>query len=179
MELPELAASKQAVKAANKAGGPGSYAQEKMRLLNGMTTLINMRARQAAMAQAQEARRLVVEGVVKQGDEDEDGLEGEYQLLEGKVANNRAVWQKQGEGAERFLFCPYPGSWVISTRAEMEFVTAGTNADTNGFMYLRSKVLTPDQWVKEQSWNSPCWCLTTVSSPLVLIDARVQRQKEL
>jgi hypothetical protein len=43
MELPELAASKQAVKAANKAGGPGSYAEEKMCLLNGMTALMAKR----------------------------------------------------------------------------------------------------------------------------------------
>jgi hypothetical protein len=49
-----------------------------------------------AQAQAQQARRLVVRGL----EDDIDNLMDVYELMEGKVVNRRAVWQKQGGAAE-------------------------------------------------------------------------------
>jgi hypothetical protein len=53
-----------------------------------------------ALEQAQQSRRLVVEGIA----DDSNHLMGIYALMEAKVVNGRAVWQQQGEGEETFLY---------------------------------------------------------------------------
>jgi hypothetical protein len=69
---------------------------------------------------------------------------GVYKLMEGKVMNMRAVWQKQGglrrrHSKELFLYCSNKSEWCVSTRENME---EGKN---NGIMFLDTAVLTPDQ----------------------------------
>ena len=88
-----------------------------------------------ALEQAQQSRQLVFEGLAN----DRNHLMGVYQLMEGKVVNGRAVWQKQGGTTERFLYCSHNGSWYVGKRERME---QGKNT---GFMFLATAALTPDQ----------------------------------
>jgi hypothetical protein len=65
--------------------------------------------------------------------------------MEGKVVNGRAVWQKQGEDKELFLFCAKTievtnnSCWFVGTRENMD---KGKNS---GYMFLATAALTPDQ----------------------------------
>jgi hypothetical protein len=102
-----------------------------------------------ALGQAQQRRRLVVEGL----DEDEEnlmGLLGAYELMEGKTANRRAVWQLQGRDgeAERFLY--FSGdTWTISVREQMEIGSAN-----NGLIFKYSSALLPDHHAESELWHS-------------------------
>jgi hypothetical protein len=69
-----------------------------------------------ALKQAQQLQRLVVEGLAN----DRNQLMGAYELMEGKVVNRRAVWQKQGGGEERFLYYSGDSTWCLSVREDME-----------------------------------------------------------
>jgi phage terminase Nu1 subunit (DNA packaging protein) len=88
-----------------------------------------------ALEQAQQSRQLVVEGLAN----DRYHLMGVYQLMEGKVVNGRAVWQKQGGTTELFLYRAHHSMWLVSTGEQME---KGKN---NGYMSLATAALTPDQ----------------------------------
>jgi hypothetical protein len=88
-----------------------------------------------ALEQAQQSRQLVFEGLAN----DRNHLMGMYQLMEGKVVNGRAVWQKQGGTTELFLYCSNKSSWYVSKREQME------KGEFKGFMLLASAALTPDQ----------------------------------
>jgi hypothetical protein len=88
-----------------------------------------------ALEQAQQSRPLVFEGLAN----DRGHLMGAYQLMEGKVVNGRAVWQKQGGTQELFLYCASTSKWLVSSRENME---KGKDA---GYMLLNSAALTPDQ----------------------------------
>jgi hypothetical protein len=59
--------------------------------------------------------------------------------MEGKVVNGRAVWQKQGEDKELFLFCAKNSRWLIGKREHME------KGENTGCMFLATAALTPDQ----------------------------------
>jgi hypothetical protein len=95
-----------------------------------------------ALEQAQQSRRLVVEGIA----DDSNRLMGVYALAEGKVVSGRAVWQKQGGDEETFLYCSGNGEWYFSDREHME---AGNNT---GYMQLISAALTPDQARPSEQW---------------------------
>jgi hypothetical protein len=96
-----------------------------------------------AMEQAQQSRRLVVEGIA----DDFDRLMGIYALVEAKVVNRRAVWQKQGGDEETFLYYSGNGDWYFSEREGME---AGNDT---AFMRLSSAALTPDQARPLEVWE--------------------------
>jgi hypothetical protein len=96
-----------------------------------------------AMVQAQQSRRLVVEGLVN----DQTQSMGAYELMEGKVVNRRAVWQKQGGQRERFLYYASNNSWVVSKRERME---AGS---TKCMVTLTTTALTPDQARPSDVWR--------------------------
>jgi hypothetical protein len=96
-----------------------------------------------AQAQAQQARRLVVEGL----EDDIDSLMGVYELMEGKVVNRRAVWQKQGGAKEWFLYYSCTNNWMVSTREHME---AGSDFC---YMMLTTAALTPDQTRPSDVWE--------------------------
>ena len=68
-------------------------------------------------------------------------------MMEGKVVSGRAVWQKQGGGEERFLYCSSHRNWYFSVRQDME---TGIPA---GFMKLFSTALTPDQTRASEVWQ--------------------------
>jgi hypothetical protein len=88
-----------------------------------------------ALEQAQQSRQLVFEGLAN----DQTRLMGVYHLIEGKVVNGRAVWQKQGETQDLFLYRSHNSSWYLSPRIYME---KGKNT---GFMFLDTAALTPNQ----------------------------------
>jgi hypothetical protein len=88
-----------------------------------------------ALEQAQQSRQLVFEGLLN----DQNPLMGVYQLMEGKVVNMRAVWEKQGGTTELFLFCAKNSKWHVSKREQME------TGENTGFMFLATAALTPDQ----------------------------------
>ena len=88
-----------------------------------------------ALEQAQQSRQLVVEGLAN----DRYHLMGVYQLMEGKVVNGRAVWQKQGGTQELFLYNANNSMWHVSKREQME------KGEATGFMFLATAALTPDQ----------------------------------
>jgi hypothetical protein len=96
-----------------------------------------------AQAQAQQGRRLVVEGL----EDDIDSLMGVYELMEGKVVNRRAVWQKQGGAEEWFMYYSCSNSWVVSTREHMEV------GYTFSYMQLMTAALTPDQTRPLDVWE--------------------------
>jgi hypothetical protein len=96
-----------------------------------------------ALEQAQQSRRLVLEGIV----DDFNRLMGIYALMEAKVVNRRAVWQKQDGVEETFLYYSGNGEWYISDREQMEPDNAG------GFMHLVSAALTPDQPRPSEVWE--------------------------
>jgi hypothetical protein len=97
-----------------------------------------------AQAQAQQARRLVVERL----EDDIDSLMGVYELMEGKVVNRRAVWQKQGGAEEWFLYYSSGNDWVVSTREHME---VGTDFC---YMLLSTAALSPDQTRPSDVWRA-------------------------
>ena len=68
-------------------------------------------------------------------------------MMEGKVVNRRAVWQKEGGGEETFLFYSSESNWCFSDREDME---TGIPA---GFMMLVSAALTPDQTRPSEVWQ--------------------------
>jgi hypothetical protein len=88
-----------------------------------------------ALEQAQQSRQLVFEGVAN----DRNHLMGVYQLMEGKLVNGRAVWQKQGGTQEMFLYRSHNSKWYLSNRKYME---KGKNT---GYMFVATAALTPDQ----------------------------------
>jgi hypothetical protein len=88
-----------------------------------------------ALEQAQQSRQLLFEGLAN----DRNHLMGVYQLMEGKVVNGRAVWQKQGGTKELFLYRASSGTWLVSKREHME------KGEKKGFMFLYTAALTPDQ----------------------------------
>jgi hypothetical protein len=88
-----------------------------------------------ALEQAQQSRQLVFEGLAN----DRNHLMGVYQLMEGKVVNMRAVWQKQGGTKELFLYRSHNSKWFVSKRKQME------KGSTAGFMFFYTAALTPDQ----------------------------------
>jgi hypothetical protein len=116
-----------------------------------------------ALDQAQQSRRLVVEGIA----DDSNRLMGVYALVEGKVVSGRAVWQKQGEGEETFLYYSGNGEWYSSDREDME---AGNGT---GFMALVSAALTPDQSRPSEQWEVDDGTKLVVSS-----EVRVRRQQQ-
>jgi hypothetical protein len=72
---------------------------------------------QQVLDNSQEVHDLVVEGL----DDDPFGMMGVYKLVEGRIVNERGVWQQvwqQGrdEQKERFLYCGGNNCWVVSTR---------------------------------------------------------------
>jgi hypothetical protein len=100
-------------------------------------------AQAMVMAQAKGARQIKMEGQ-EEGEHQHDTM-GVYELMEGKVVNERAVWQLM-EGASRFLYYAQrqkPGDcrwhWFISDRESME---AGEGL---GFVKVASSALTPDK----------------------------------
>jgi hypothetical protein len=95
-----------------------------------------------ALEQSQQSRQLVFEGLAN----DRNHLMGVYQLMEGKVVNGRAVWQKQGgtkcaqyRNEEWFLYNAGNSKWLVSNMEDMEKGKAA------GLMFLTSAALTPDQ----------------------------------
>jgi hypothetical protein len=88
-----------------------------------------------ALEQAQQSRQLVFEGLAN----DRFHLMGVYQLMEGKVVNGRAVWQKQGGTTERCLYCSNNRSWYVGNRENME------KGENKGIMFLDTVALTPGQ----------------------------------
>jgi hypothetical protein len=94
-----------------------------------------------AMAQAQEAKSIMVEGQ-EEGDY-QHGRMGMYELVEGKGVNGRGVWQLQGN-SDSFLYFSRSNvmEWVISNRREME---AG---EAVGWTRVTSRALTPDRVTK-------------------------------
>jgi hypothetical protein len=99
-----------------------------------------------AMVQAQLSRQLVVERLVN----DRTQIMGVFELMEGKVVNGRAVWQKQGGAKKWFLYYSHGNSsngWLVSKRDEME---AGS---TNCIMRIITTALTPDQARPSDVWG--------------------------
>jgi hypothetical protein len=88
-----------------------------------------------ALQQAQQSRQLVFEGLAS----DPFDLMGVYQLMEGKVVNGRAVWQKQGGTQELFLYCANNHRWHVGIRKYMQ------KGENTGYIYLDTGALTPDQ----------------------------------
>jgi hypothetical protein len=64
---------------------------------------------------------------------------GVYKLMEGKVVNGRAVWQKQGGTTELFLYCASNSKWCVSGREQVE------KGESKGCILLDTAALTPDQ----------------------------------
>jgi hypothetical protein len=96
-----------------------------------------------AQAQAQHARRLVVEGL----EDDIDSLMGVYELMEGKVVKRRAVWQKQGGAKEWFMYYSCSNNWAVSTREHMEVGSCFC------YMRLSTAALIPDQSCPSDVWR--------------------------
>jgi hypothetical protein len=116
-----------------------------------------------ALEQAQQSRRLVLEGIA----DDFNRLLGVYALVEAKVVSRRAVWQKQGEDEETFLYCSGSGEWFFSTREQMDAGLAG------GFMSLSSAALTPDQ-----ARPSEQWAVTDGTKWVLHPEVQVRRQQQ-
>jgi hypothetical protein len=102
-----------------------------------------------ALAQAQEARRLVFGGLAN-GERGSTYM-GVYHLMDGKVVNRRAVWQKQSragnEERHHFLFNGGNGYWSISSRKSMEASTHNTG------LLFSTAALTPDQHEPSAAWQ--------------------------
>jgi hypothetical protein len=96
-----------------------------------------------ALEQANQSRQLVVEGLAGHV----HSLMGMYALVEGRVVNRRAVWQKQGGDGEMFLYYSTVNQWLFSDREELE--TGGCS----GYMSLASAALTPDQIRPLEVWE--------------------------
>jgi hypothetical protein len=98
-----------------------------------------------ALEQAQQSRQLVFQGLAN----DRNPLMGVYKLMEGKVVNGRAVWQKQGGTTELFLYCSSKKKeWCVSNREQME------TGNTEGYMFLSTAALTPDQARPSEMWKA-------------------------
>ena len=72
---------------------------------------------QQALADAQQARVLVVEGL----EHDQHQIMGVYEI-ERRMLCGRAVWRSQGDGPERFIFYTAinRGGWLIGARKAVE-----------------------------------------------------------
>jgi hypothetical protein len=116
-----------------------------------------------AQAQAQQARRLVVEGL----EDDIDSLMGVYELMEGKLVNRRAVWQKQGGAKEWFLYYSSGNGWMVSTREHMEVGSCFC------YMQLMTAALTPDQNRPSDVWEV---CNAARTLMVDVPEVQVQRQ---
>jgi hypothetical protein len=116
-----------------------------------------------AMVQAQQSRQLVVEGLVN----DRIQSMGAYELMEGKVVNRRAVWQKQGGQWERFLYYSSNNAWVVGKRERME---AGS---TTCMMTLATTALTPDQARPSDVWRVGDAAGIRVAAPEVRVQRRI------
>jgi uncharacterized protein YuzB (UPF0349 family) len=92
-----------------------------------------------AMAQAQEARSIMVEGQ-EEGDPEHCCM-GMYELVEGKVVNRRGVWQHSSSGSDTFLyFNSIDTNWWISiSKKPME------TGEAAGCIHVTSSALTPDR----------------------------------
>jgi hypothetical protein len=96
-----------------------------------------------ALEQAQQSRRLVVEGLVFGRNSTRV-----YELMEGKVVNRRAVWQKQDGEREKFLYYTSDKTWNFSSnRKTME------RGGREGFANVHSAALTPDQALPSEVWE--------------------------
>jgi hypothetical protein len=129
-----------------------------------------------AMAQAQEARSIMMECVDAQASLTYCCM-GMYELVEGKVVNRRCVWQHQGPldtgCSNKFLyFCGL--KWTISDELSME---AGIDA---GWIYVFSSALTPDQVRPRGGWQV-CGYRTRLHAPKlrVYVMSVEQQQAEL
>jgi hypothetical protein len=116
-----------------------------------------------AQAQAQQARQLVVEGL----EDDIDNLMDVYELMEGKLVNRRAVWQKQGGAKEWFMYYSSGNGWVVSTREHME-----VGSDFR-YMQLITAALTPDQNRPSDVWMV---CNAARTQMVDVPEVQVQRQ---
>jgi hypothetical protein len=117
-----------------------------------------------AMVQAQLSRQLVMEGLVN----DRTQSMGAYELMEGKVVNRRAVWQKQGGQRERFLYYSSNNAWVVGKWERME---AGSKKCA---MALATTALTPDQTRPSDVWKVPDAAGTSlVDAPEVRVQRRI------
>jgi hypothetical protein len=96
-----------------------------------------------ALEQAHQSRMLVLEGLVN----DLHHCMGVYELIEGKVVNRRAVWQKQGGAKERFLYYGNSNKWYVGKGERME------TGHSKGFIKLASTALTPDQTRPSNVWS--------------------------
>jgi hypothetical protein len=115
-----------------------------------------------ALEQAQHSHRLVFEGFAN----DQARVMGVYSLVEGKMVDGRAVWQKQGE-QEWFLYYASNSKWMVSNRECME------NGSTVGLMFLNTTALTPDRARPSEEWevgNGTDW----VANP----EVKVRRQQQ-
>jgi hypothetical protein len=108
------------------------------------------REQEQAMVQAQSSRQLTMEWLKN----DQRGLLAVYELMEGKVVNGRAVWQKQGGAKEWFLYYTSGCSeekesngWAVSKREHMEAGSARC------LMRLITTALTPDQARPSDVWR--------------------------
>jgi hypothetical protein len=95
-----------------------------------------------ALAQAQQAHTLVLEGL----EDDEDALMGEFKLMEGKVVSGRAVWQQDGLH-NWFLYYACSNKWLVSDEESME------NGIDGGWAFLETAALTPDQSLSAEVWE--------------------------
>jgi hypothetical protein len=91
-----------------------------------------------AMEQAVEARSIMVEG--QEAREYRNQCMGMFELVEGKVVNGRAVWQRRNDTNTFIYFnnCDF-ATWYIGSKACME---EGKDA---GWVNVPSRALTPDQ----------------------------------
>jgi small GTP-binding protein len=127
-----------------------------------------------ALEQAQQSRRMLVEGLAN----DRYGLMGVYEVMEGKMVNKRAVWQKEGGGNERFLYFSADSSWIVSTKKEME------KGGSSGWMHLSSAALTPDQarpdevWVRHAVRSEPGVRISNKSSAQFVASPEVQVRRQ-
>jgi hypothetical protein len=118
-----------------------------------------------ALEQANQSRLLVVEGLSIVHDRDHN-LMGVYSLMEGKVVNGRAVWQKQGGHFGGLLYYSADSEWYFSEREHME---AGNGT---GYMHLISAALTPDQSRPSEVWEVDDGTGKWVASPEVKVRRR-------
>ena len=96
-----------------------------------------------AMAAAQAAPRLVVEG--QEEGEVQYARMGRYELVEGKVVGGRAVWEQRkgggggGAGAAYLYYRSSKSNWNIGSKSEMEGASLGDLKWVDG-----GQALTPD-----------------------------------
>jgi hypothetical protein len=104
-------------------------------------------AMEQAMAQAQEVREIKMEGLEEE--EQQHYAMGVYELMEGKVVNGRAVWQKAGT-KDRFMYYANRSStfhWSVGLKESMEAGNCGLS------VYVISSALTPDMELQWEVWD--------------------------